>query len=112
MEDHALVGPNVTCYNQARIYIGEWALISQNAHLCGGSHDIDTPTFQLICKPIAIGRYAWIAADAFVGPGTVVEEGAVLGARGVAVGCHLERWTVYAGNPARALRKRSESTRL
>jgi putative colanic acid biosynthesis acetyltransferase WcaF len=48
---------------------------------------------------------AWVAAEAFVGPGVTVGEGAVLGARGVAFKA-LEPWTVYAGNPAQPLKKR------
>ncbi|VTZ26248.1 putative glycose-acyl transferase (fragment) [Methylocella tundrae] len=70
-----------------------------------GTHDIDSPTFQLYTRPIRICRYAWVASDAFVGPGVTVGEGAVLGARGVAFKS-LEPWTVYGGNPARVIRKR------
>jgi hypothetical protein len=52
------------------------------------------------------GRTAsWVAAEAFVGPGVTIGEGAVLGARGCAFR-DLEPWTVYAGNPARRLKLR------
>ena len=103
--DYAVLGPGVNCYNQAPITIGARAVVSQGAHLCAGSHDISDPNFQLIAKPIVIGANAWIAAEAFVGPGVVVGEGAVLGARGCAFS-RLEAWTVYVGNPAKALRPR------
>jgi putative colanic acid biosynthesis acetyltransferase WcaF len=83
------------------------AVVSQGTHLCAGSHDIDDPNLQLITKPITIGERAWIAAEAFVGPGVTVGEGAVLGARGVAFR-DLEAWTVYAGNPAAAKRRREQ----
>ena len=63
------------------------------------------PTFQLTASPITIGAGAWIAAEAFVGPGVEVGEGAVLGARGVAFRS-LEAWTVYGGNPAKAIKPR------
>jgi hypothetical protein len=79
----------------------------QGAHLCTGTHDVEDADFQLVTKPIVIGANAWIAAEAFVGPGVTVGEGAVLGARAVAFR-HLDAWTVYAGNPARKLRRRFE----
>jgi putative colanic acid biosynthesis acetyltransferase WcaF len=105
MEDQSCLGPRVECYTMAKITLGPYALASQGAHLCAGTHDIDDPHFQLRAAPIAIGARAWIAADAFVGPGVTVGEGAVLGARGVAFS-DLEPWTVYIGNPAREVRKR------
>jgi putative colanic acid biosynthesis acetyltransferase WcaF len=105
MGAHASLGPGVICYNVAPVIIEDDADISQRAHLCTASHDIDDPGFRLVARPIIIGRRAWIAAEAFVGPGVHAGEGAVLGARGVAVR-DMEEWTVYAGNPARAVRKR------
>jgi putative colanic acid biosynthesis acetyltransferase WcaF len=105
MGNHAVIGPGVIVYNMDRITIGDYAIVSQRAHLCGGTHDPDDANFQLIPKPIAIGAKAWVAAESFVGPGVTVGEGAVLGARGVAVK-DLEPWSIYAGNPARRLRDR------
>lgn len=105
MGQHAVLGPDVICYCMDRITIGDFAIVSQGAHLCGGTHDPDDPHFQLVPKPITIGANAWIAAEAFVGPGVVVGEGAVLGARGVTVR-NLAPWTIFAGNPAKAIRDR------
>lgn len=108
MLDAATLGPEVNCYSMARITLGRKAIASQRVHLCAGTHDVDDPSFQLIAKPIAIGDNAWIAAEAFVGPGVIVGEGAVLGARGVTVK-NLEPWTIYAGNPARIIRQRKRA---
>ena len=55
--------------------------------------------------PIEVRDQAWVCADAFVGPGVVVGEGAVAGARAV-VTKNVEPWTVVAGNPARFLKAR------
>jgi putative colanic acid biosynthesis acetyltransferase WcaF len=105
MSRFATIGPGVTCYNMDRITIGEYAVVSQRAHLCAGTHDFDRPGFQLYTRPIAIGDHAWVAAEAFVGPGVTVGEGAVVGARAV-VTRSVAPWTVNAGNPARELRQR------
>ncbi|GBD48052.1 putative colanic acid biosynthesis acetyltransferase [Methylopila sp. Yamaguchi] len=105
MGAHASLGPGVICYDVAPITIEPYAIVSQRAHLCAGGHDIDDPAFPLVARPIVIGRGAWIAAEAFVAPGVVAGEGAVLGARAVATR-DLAPWTVYAGNPATARRQR------
>ena len=106
IEEYATVGPRADIYCMAVIRLGPYALVSQGAFLCGGTHDIDDPHFQLTPRSIRVGAKAWIAADAFVGPGVNIGDGAVLGARAVTTK-DLEPWTVYAGNPAKALRRRS-----
>jgi len=105
MGDRSMLAAGVICYNLAPIEIGARTIVSQRAHLCSGSHDAESPNFDLRATPIVIGREVWIAAEAFVGPGTNVGDGVVLGARAVAFG-RLEPWTIYVGNPARALRAR------
>lgn len=105
MGEFAAVGPRANIYSMAPIVIGSHAIISQGAHLCAGTHDVDDPHFQLRAKPIKIGARAWIAAEAFVGPGVTVGEGTVLGARACAMRS-LEPWSVYSGNPAVRLRER------
>nr|WP_245498370.1 putative colanic acid biosynthesis acetyltransferase [Hansschlegelia quercus] len=105
MGEHASLGPGVTCYNVATIRLEPFAIVSQRAHLCSATHDCDDPAFPLRARAISIGAYAWVAAEAFVGPGVKVGEGAVLGARGLAVR-DLTAWTIYGGNPATPLRAR------
>lgn len=89
----------------APITLGERSIISQGAHLCAGTHDIDDPDHQLITKPIAIGDGAWVAAEAFIGPGVNIGENAVIGARAVLMK-DAESNGVYIGNPAKWVRSR------
>ena len=109
MASHSCLGSGVICYCMAPISIGLYALVSQRAHLCAGTHAIDDPNFQLRVKPIVVRSHAWVAAEAFVGPGVTIGEGAVLGARGVAFG-DLKPWSVNVGNPARLVRMRRAKT--
>jgi putative colanic acid biosynthesis acetyltransferase WcaF len=99
MHDYATLGPGANCYCMAPVEIGRFAVISQGAHLCTGTHDFRDPAFQIYARPIRVGDDAWICAEAFVGPGVTVEVGAVLGARAVSF-VDLSAWTVYSGNPA------------
>ena len=105
MGDEACLSHDVDCYNVAPIEIGAHATVSQYAFLCAASHDISDPRMGLITAPIRIGPAAWVCAGAFVAMGVTVGEGAVVGARAVAVK-DVAPWTVVAGNPARVLRKR------
>lgn len=103
--EHALIGPGAILYNQGDIAIGARAVISQRAHLCASSHDINDPDSQLVLRPIAIGPRCWVAAEAFVGPGVTMREGAVLAARG-ALFEDAEPYGVYRGNPAARIKQR------
>ena len=108
MEKGALIAAGVNCYNMALVSLEEQALVSQKAVLCAGNHRIDDPNFQLVAKPITLKARSWVATEAFVAPGVVVGEGAVLGARAVALD-DLNEWTLYVGNPAVAKRIRKNS---
>jgi putative colanic acid biosynthesis acetyltransferase WcaF len=105
MGAHATLGPRVNCYNQAQVTLGAFAIVSQDATLCAGTHDYEDPEFQLRTRPITLGAHCWIAAEAFVGPGVQVGDHAVLGARGVAMK-DLEGGVVHAGNPAGPIKRR------
>lgn len=99
------IGEDVRLYNLGPLSIGAQATISQGAHLCGGSHDHRQRALPLIRARIEIGPAAWICADAFVGPGVSVGEGAVVAARAVCVR-DVAAWTIVGGNPARVIGER------
>ncbi len=103
------IGPNAIIYNPAPIVLGDKVTISQYAYLCTASHDITDIEHPLITKSIKVDSFAWVAADAFVGMGVTIGEGAVVGAR-AAVFKDVEPWTVVGGNPAKFIKKRELKT--
>jgi putative colanic acid biosynthesis acetyltransferase WcaF len=105
-EDHVGIGDEAVIYNTLPLRLGSHCVISQQAYLCGATHDFEAAGFPMLSAPIVIGRHAWICARAVVGPGVTVGDGAVLGLASVTTRA-LEPWTVYAGAPARPTRKRS-----
>lgn len=105
MGDYSSLGPNVDCYNQGKITIGANTTISQKTYLCASSHDITDTKHALILKPIIIEDQVWVAADAFIGPGVSIGQGAVVAARS-AVFKDVEPWTVVGSNPAKFIKKR------
>ena len=104
--EQVLIGPGARIYNQGTITIGAWSVISQRAHLCASTHRVDDPGFQLECRPIAVGERCWVAAEAFVGPGVTMADGAVLAARG-ALFEDAATDGIYRGNPAALVRQRT-----
>jgi putative colanic acid biosynthesis acetyltransferase WcaF len=103
----AMVGPGVTLYNLAPITLQRGANISQNCHLCAGTHDFMRWSMPLVTRPIVIGENAWLGADVFVGPGVTIGELCVVGARSVVVR-DLPPRKICAGNPCRAIKDRVE----
>jgi putative colanic acid biosynthesis acetyltransferase WcaF len=106
-EDAVCIADEAVVYNPAPVRLGSHAIVSQQAYLCGAGHDIDDPAFPMVSRPIDIGRYAWVAARATVCAGVRVGDGAVLGLAAVATR-DLQPWCVYAGQPARLLRRRRQ----
>ena len=102
---HSMIGPNVTIYNLAQVSLLRGANISQNCHICAGTHDYGRWSMPLVAKPIIIGENAWLGADVFVGPGISIGGLCVVGARSVVVR-DLPPRTVCAGNPCRVLKDR------
>ena len=104
-DDAVGIADGAVIYNTLPMHLGSHSVVSQDAYLCGATHDIDDPAFPMVSSSITIGAHAWICARAVVCPGVQVGEGAVLGLASVATR-DLAPWTVHAGAPARALRAR------
>lgn len=104
--ENCSIGDHAILYCLGPVTLGDRVSISQQAHICAGSHDHTRPDLPLTRPPITIHSDAWIAADAFVGPGVTVGHGVVLGARGCAFK-DLPPWTVWGGNPAKQLAQRN-----
>lgn len=103
--DNTWIGDNVTLYSLDKIIIESNCVISQKSYLCTGSHEISSEHFQLVTKPIIIGKGVWIASDVFIYPGITVEEYAVVAARSTVTKC-LSSMKVYAGSPAKYIKDR------
>lgn len=103
--DQVTAADGAEIYNPAPMHFGSHAIVSQDAFLCGATHDYNCAAFPLVAYEMRFGAYCWVCARASVAPGVSVGEGAVLGMSSVATRT-LEPWTVYAGNPAVARKPR------
>ncbi len=98
-EDCCTLADQAEIYNPSEVYLESHCIISQQAFICGATHDYRHPDFPMISYPMRLGAYSWICARACVSPGVNVGAGAVLGLGSVA-NDDLEPWSVYVGVPA------------
>jgi putative colanic acid biosynthesis acetyltransferase WcaF len=107
-EDCCTLADHAEIYNPSPIYLESHCIVSQQAYLCGATHDYNDPDFPMVSYDMRLGAYSWICARASVSPGVHVGEGAVLGLGSVAFD-DLEPWTVYSGVPAVKVKKRERN---
>jgi putative colanic acid biosynthesis acetyltransferase WcaF len=106
IEHKACIGPDSNIYNLGRVIIRERVSITQEVYVCTGTHDLSDPKLQLMTAPIEFRPDAFIGVRALLLPGVVIGEGAVIGG-GAVLTKDAEPWTVYGGNPAKAIGKRT-----
>ena len=102
------IANNVIIYNIEKIKIGNNNTISQGSYLCTGTHDYNSKNFQLYAKNIILKNNVWLCAQTFIGPGVIIENGIVVGARSVVNNNLKKQWSVFSGHTAKYLKKRKK----
>jgi putative colanic acid biosynthesis acetyltransferase WcaF len=104
-EDYCTLSDQSEIYNPSPIHLGSHCTISQQAFICGATHDYNHPDFPMVSYTMHLGAQSWISARASVSPGVQVGPGAILGLGSVAFD-DLEPWSVYRGVPAVKIKSR------
>jgi putative colanic acid biosynthesis acetyltransferase WcaF len=105
LRDRSCLGDRAHAYSLGEIEIGEGGTVAQEAYLCTGTHDFTHPALRLKVAKITIGPHAFVSARAFILPGVIVGERAIVGAAAVVTRDVLPAMIV-AGNPAREIGRR------
>lgn len=103
--DQSAIGEWALIYNLGKISIGQRTTISQRVHLCAGTHDYLKKDMPLLKPHILIGNEVWVCADAFVGPGILIEDRSIVAARAVVVK-NVASSILVGGNPAKFIKDR------
>jgi putative colanic acid biosynthesis acetyltransferase WcaF len=102
------IGEEVWIDNLDDVEIGNNVCISQGALLLCGNHNYKKSSFDLIVRKIILEEGVWIGAKSTVCPGVTCKSHALLTVGSIATS-NLEAYTIYQGNPAKAVRKREIS---
>ena len=97
------VNHSLTCMAAGGITIDDGVMIGPNVRIVTDNHDFEN-RMVLRCKPVHIGRNAWIGAGATILPGVTVGENAVVAA-GAVVTKDVEPNTIVGGNPAKLIKR-------
>ena len=105
MGDGSGVGTPLSGVRFHKVKIGKNVIVMPGCLMMLISNNHDLYERQVIvCKPVHIGRNAWIGAGSTILPGVTVGENAVVGAASV-VTRDVEADTIVVGNPARFIRR-------
>jgi len=103
--DNSSIGERTWVYALDSITIGQNCCIGDEVMLLTGSHDVSSPHFDLVTRPITIGDNVWLATRSIIMGGVKIGEGAVVAA-GSVVTKDVAPWIVVGGNPAKQIKKR------
>jgi putative colanic acid biosynthesis acetyltransferase WcaF len=103
--NHVWIGEQVWIDNLENVEIGHHVCISQGAMLLCGNHNYKKSSFDLVVGKIILEEGAWIGAQTVVCPGVVCKTHSILTVGSVATS-ELKAYTIYQGNPAKAIKER------
>lgn len=102
-----------------KVFVGKYCAFAENCRIIASNHNYNFPAVQntffkthfdfhpdpLVKEPIMIGNDVWLGDNVIITPGARIGDGALVGAGAVVTGA-IEPYTIAAGVPAKAIRKR------
>jgi len=99
---NVVVMPGCLIMSAGGITIDDGAMIAANVQLISNNHDLFERQV-ITCKPVYIGKNAWIGAGATILPGVTIGDNAVVGVASV-VTKDVPADTIVVGNPAKIIK--------
>lgn len=106
---YSYIGPNSIIYKN--VEIGDYTMLANNVSIIGGDHNFNIPGLPIIfsgrtkLNKTIIGKDVWIGAHSIIKTGVEIGDGAIV-AMGSVVTKNLKPYTIYAGIPAKEIKKR------
>lgn len=105
MGEKSSIGEYACIRCRGRVNIGKNSCIGRDVYLLTASHDVSSPTFDMVVSPINIGDNVWIATRSSIGRGVTIGNGAVIAAESNVVK-NVAEWSIVGGNPAKFIKER------
>lgn len=98
---------NFGCYldNRRGIIIGNNVDLAHNVKIYTLGHNINSPKFEAVGKPVVIEDNVFVFSNAMIMPGVTIHEGAIV-LPGAVVTKDVEPFKVVGGNPAKVVKER------
>ncbi len=110
------IGAHCCLTGAASIELADFCGLSQGVRIFSSSDDysgdsLTNPTVPDVFKsnkslPVRLGRHSIVGANSIILPGSDIGDGVAVGALSL-VNRNLDAWSIYAGAPARLVRKRN-----
>lgn len=112
--DNVNIGNGTMIYsskNGGGVYIGNNTMIAAQSYIIDMDHGIKSDELirnqKNTAAPIHIGEDVWIAANCTVLKGSIIEDGAIIGAKSLVKG-KIEKSAIAVGIPAKVLKYREQ----
>lgn len=106
-DNYVSIGENVWIDNYGKLILRDHVTISQDAMILTGQHHFWDETFNSYVTPVTtLEDGVWICSKAIVGPGTVTCKSHSILTAGSVANNPLKEFTIYLGNPAKAVGER------
>lgn len=112
------IGVGCSLIGAEKITLSDFSGLSSRVSIYSSSDDytgenLTNPTIpdkykKVLHAPVFLGRHAIVGSGSVILPGIRINEGAAIGALSL-VTKECEEFTIYAGNPAKRIRKRSRN---
>ncbi len=104
--DQVTAADGAEIYNPAPVSFGSHAILSQDAYVCGATHDYDDPAFPLLAYAMTFGAYSWVMCPRLRCPGGPHGRGSGPRTRGQWRRETSSHGPIYAGVPAIKVKER------
>jgi len=94
-----VIGDHATLDGRDKLTIGSHVAIASQVMIFNGQHNINSPYFDPVNKPVTIKDYCFIGPRAIILPGVTIGKGAIVAA-GAVVTKDVAEKTIVAGVPA------------